>query len=523
MTNEIFISVVICNYNYDKHIGEAIESVLSQEYRRYELIIVDDGSTDNSREIIRKYETRYPRQIAVIYQENKGQAAGFNTAFKASKGDVLCFLDSDDMWLPGKLKFVNKWFGRFDNIAVLQHNLKVIRNGIKTSGNFRDILICGEYFRETQKTKRLPQFVPTSGLSFSRRILEKVFPIPEDFKTCADGYMTRTAFCHGKVYSAFECQGFYRSHSCNNIFGNKKLDLHDYVSNLLVPHLNAYYRKNDIDLRLPQLRPKPPVSQYGNLRYLVNNRHNMMSKIFEVLRRSLRTAGVMIDKGDRILSTMKGIYRGEKCFVLGRNVNYGRIDIGELKNEFVILSDVNASEDRVRELNKGIYCISDVRVWLNGNGVSPNLVSFLRRTPKLSKLFEGPAKGLLKGHPDLAGQQIFFKNVNHKLPLWKGYFEEDITRNLCWGYHVVLDMCLPLAFYLGFSEVHVLGCSWKHEIESQHLKRFFSLYAYGDHYNLTENILPYESIYGPIEELWECAYEHVRQMFVNHNKKVMSH
>ena len=83
--------------------GEAIESVLNQTYNNWELIIVDDGSTDNCKEIIKKYF--YDNRIKYIaHKENRGIPAARNTGIRAAKGEYIGFLDQDDIWLPEKLK-----------------------------------------------------------------------------------------------------------------------------------------------------------------------------------------------------------------------------------------------------------------------------------------------------------------------------------------------------------------------------------------------------------------------------------
>ncbi len=84
------------------YIGEAIESVLAQTYENFELIICDDGSTDNSMEMIDNYRQRDSR-VHAIAKSNGGQASGFNTAFLASTGELICFLDSDDVFRPTKV------------------------------------------------------------------------------------------------------------------------------------------------------------------------------------------------------------------------------------------------------------------------------------------------------------------------------------------------------------------------------------------------------------------------------------
>ena len=94
------VSVIIDNYNYDKYITEAIESVLFQTYKDWELIIIDDGSADSSMDIIRRYDSLYPDKIQFVAKENGGQASCFNRGFEKSTGDIIAFLDSDDFIEP---------------------------------------------------------------------------------------------------------------------------------------------------------------------------------------------------------------------------------------------------------------------------------------------------------------------------------------------------------------------------------------------------------------------------------------
>lgn len=93
------VSVIIPTYNRAKYVRHAIDSVLGQTYPNYEIIVVDDGSTDNTREALKPYVNR----IKYIYQEHSGHSAARNTAIHASRGQWIAFLDSDDTWLPAKL------------------------------------------------------------------------------------------------------------------------------------------------------------------------------------------------------------------------------------------------------------------------------------------------------------------------------------------------------------------------------------------------------------------------------------
>lgn len=248
---KLFISVILCNYNYGDFIADSIKSVISQDYTNFELIVVDDGSTDNSRKIITDYSEQYPELITKIFQENQGQAQAFNIGFQHSKGDVICFIDSDDLWIQGKLKMVNRWFCEIDDIALLQNNLMIIRDNQPTDILFKDTFNVGNVFKETCKTARIPQFVPTSGLSFQRSIIEMVMPIPRKFRICADGYLTRTSMCYGNVCAEVRPYGYYRWHANNNVLDNKKHKNDLYVNNLLIPQLNKFYESRNIQFRFP--------------------------------------------------------------------------------------------------------------------------------------------------------------------------------------------------------------------------------------------------------------------------------
>ena len=99
MTNPL-VSVIIPTYNRAQYICEAVDSVLAQTYRNIEVIVVDDGSTDNTEEILRQYDSK----IKYVFQNNAGPSAARNNGIKQARGDLLAFLDSDDIWLPEKLE-----------------------------------------------------------------------------------------------------------------------------------------------------------------------------------------------------------------------------------------------------------------------------------------------------------------------------------------------------------------------------------------------------------------------------------
>src|SRR3990172_2985097 len=109
------VSVVIPTYNSAQFIGEAVRSVLEQTYSHHEVIVVDDGSTDNSEDVLRLFGER----IQYIHQENRGPSAARNGGIRLAKGDYICFLDADDLWLPGELEVQVSFMGCHKDVGLV--------------------------------------------------------------------------------------------------------------------------------------------------------------------------------------------------------------------------------------------------------------------------------------------------------------------------------------------------------------------------------------------------------------------
>lgn len=109
------VSVLIPNHNYGRYVTEAIASALTQTHPPLEVIVVDNGSTDNSREVLDAVKD--PR-VVKIFQENQGQSGARNTLLKHARGDLIAFLDADDVWLPGKLEKQVRLFSREEVVLV---------------------------------------------------------------------------------------------------------------------------------------------------------------------------------------------------------------------------------------------------------------------------------------------------------------------------------------------------------------------------------------------------------------------
>lgn len=148
------VSVIIPTYNRAHLIGRAIQSVLNQTYREFEIIVVDDGSTDNTEEVVKSFNDerlRYTR-----HEQNKGAAAARNTGIKIAGGDYIAFQDSDDEWLPGKLEKQIKVFENasskvgvvYTGILRIQGDKRVYSPGPKITqkeGDIHNALLAGSF------------------------------------------------------------------------------------------------------------------------------------------------------------------------------------------------------------------------------------------------------------------------------------------------------------------------------------------------------------------------------------------
>ena len=212
MTTEKAVSIIINNYNYESFLAEAIDSALGQSYPNVEVIVVDDGSTDNSREIIRSYADR----ILSLFQPNGKQGAAFNNGFAHSKGDIIIFLDADDYLYPyAAERIVQDWQPQ---VAKVHYRLDVVDSNSQ-SKDFSlpqggQPLDSGE-LQERILNSAAYASVPTSGNALNRQAMEPLFPIPTEFNTTSDDYLSVLIPLQGKVIAIEEPLGAYRIHDSN--------------------------------------------------------------------------------------------------------------------------------------------------------------------------------------------------------------------------------------------------------------------------------------------------------------------
>jgi glycosyltransferase involved in cell wall biosynthesis len=205
------VTIAICNYNYAEFLEEAINSALTQTYQNCEVIIVDDGSTDASRQVIGKLKELHPR-LKVVLKDNEGQNSAYNTAFSQSTGDIVIFLDSDDALLPPAAEQVAlNWE---PGLSKIHFKLSLIdRASTALGSSIPRTLEQGELAYTICREHRYYGSSPGSGNAYNRKMLEKIMPLPtgED-KHGADFYLIHASALGGPVKAINEPLGLYRIH-----------------------------------------------------------------------------------------------------------------------------------------------------------------------------------------------------------------------------------------------------------------------------------------------------------------------
>ncbi|MBW2991803.1 glycosyltransferase [Candidatus Woesearchaeota archaeon] len=164
MKNKLLVSVIIPAYNSARFICEAIDSVLAQSYKNFEIVVVDDGSTDDTKKVLKKYKNK----IRYIYQENKKQAAARNKGIENSKGELIAFLDADDTWMKDKLKLQVPLFE--EDVGLVYGGIclfdgKKVKPGIHTNE-----FVKGRVFKELL----MANFICASSVIIRKECIDKV-------------------------------------------------------------------------------------------------------------------------------------------------------------------------------------------------------------------------------------------------------------------------------------------------------------------------------------------------------------
>lgn len=267
MSDSPLASIIINNYNYGRFLGEAIESALAQTYANTEVIVVDDGSTDDSREVIEGFGDR----ITAVFKENGGQGSAYNAGFRISSGEAVCFLDSDDTLFPEAIETA---------VALLREP-----NVVKVQWPLRVVNITGDWKGELSTTKTPPtgdlrsqvmaegpiyDFYYTTGSAYCRHFLASVSPVPEaSYRNGGDVYFITLAPASGFIRTAKQALGTYRAHGSNN-YRERLLDVAR-IKNY-IERFEANAHNLDLHLTKQGVSVAPAQWRQRNFNYLWPNR-----------------------------------------------------------------------------------------------------------------------------------------------------------------------------------------------------------------------------------------------------------
>ena len=224
LPDEPLVSVLVSNYNYARFVAHALESALRQTYERIEVVVCDDGSTDDSCSVIERIADRDSR-VTLIRKSNAGQASAFNAAFKEAKGDIICFLDADDFWLTSKVEAVVDSL-RTSNQGLALHKMVII------DASMRELQQIPTFTRQENgwiADKILARggrwrWMPTSAIAMRREVLNRILPMPEDrFRSDADTFILMLAPLMTEIQSLPLVLGSYRLHG-SNAFAGRRMD-----------------------------------------------------------------------------------------------------------------------------------------------------------------------------------------------------------------------------------------------------------------------------------------------------------
>jgi len=171
------VSVIIPTYNRRDFVREAIASVLAQTYRDFELLVVDDGSNDNTSAAVQEFDG-----VRYVFQANRGVSAARNRGVALSDGEFLAFLDSDDLWQPRKLAYQVAFFAAHADARICQTEEIWLRNGVRVNPHNKHRKVGGDIFARSLELC----LVSPSAVMLRRELFERVGGFDESLPACED-------------------------------------------------------------------------------------------------------------------------------------------------------------------------------------------------------------------------------------------------------------------------------------------------------------------------------------------------
>lgn len=167
------VSVLVPSYNCAHYLPQALDSALGQTFTDFEILVIDDGSTDNTRAVVEEYRGKAPDKVRYIYQENQGLACARNTGLRHAKGEYVALLDADDVWLPTRLEETVKVLDADGSTGIVHANItKISEAGEELDTRRRDARYLSGYIFENIFLRKAHVSCPT--VLFRKQCCEEV-------------------------------------------------------------------------------------------------------------------------------------------------------------------------------------------------------------------------------------------------------------------------------------------------------------------------------------------------------------
>lgn len=265
------VSVIIPTYNCERYIAQAVESVLNQTYTDYEIIVIDDGSTDSTRQVLAPYDDL----IRYVYQENQGAAIARNYGCQLAQGEFLAFLDADDLFLPNKLAAQVACFDADQSLDMVQTGWRLVNERGET---LSDVTIWDYAPELNLEAWVLYKMVRPSAMMLRRQWWEKVGGFDHRYPPTEDlDFVLRLSLMGCKASWLREIHACYRQHDSNLMSGGERVVKHTEIV------MEEFFLRPDLpeEIRQLQRRERYQCCVWMAWRMYANGHLNLMAECLD--------------------------------------------------------------------------------------------------------------------------------------------------------------------------------------------------------------------------------------------------
>ena len=210
------VSVIIPAFNVEKYIQATLDSILAQTWTNMEVIVTDDGSSDKTQSLINEYVERYPKIVQLIVQKNSGTSTARNNGINCSKGEIIAFMDADDIWLPNKLQRQVEIFNKFKDVSLVYTNAQCIDQfGNDYGHSYSSDEEINENPENIFSQLLLRNHIPLSSITVRKNIFEKTGLFNIKTRLAEDKEWLLKVAHKYQIYGIKDCLTQYRIHAMN--------------------------------------------------------------------------------------------------------------------------------------------------------------------------------------------------------------------------------------------------------------------------------------------------------------------